>query len=711
MRKIRRRSLRIQNYPASSVADSVTAENHGAEELFGDTDMYGSKWLLDSDRNHSQKQQIPNDLNRRPAAAEDSTCSRFLHCTAQTAGTSADDVFHSSKLHYSDQQQEKTSADSFLCGEATGSLNKAFNQSEHFPAACIGDTLHSCESKEKLCEHQLSTLVGLSSPKMVLDSEQSFVRHQLQHACSISTENSLFGNTQLSLLPNDVETIIPMDSSNTASDHIRLYSDSDSSVQLGSSMIGSTSTCCSVGIVNCVSAVCHSNEELLSAHFDTRSNLIDKSSGVDVQLSSGSQENRTLGTGNSDGHTVENINLSTHHYDGETNSCKLNTVVGNTGVPLNEIVISDTTVLHQHGGFHTEQKPSVACLMHSISNNYVNKHQAAKIRKERRRSAFGSEFKLTTCAHQGSPPNSDSPGALQELEFPVQNQCIQNSLPVSPCQSQSATCTTNDGNVQPVVTVASEGQVSSSSTEDLQIGNVRDGSGEAGLLVTDSFDQKSASGQELQHLQPKSKRKKRMSADIFVTAPNTLMSANEDCHALDQSDGCVVEKSVFTNKRSSLRLLRRQSYKFALSGAASADTETSSNTAQSGSSEIPVSTGRRADVLTEMHGDVCADLEEPAETVISPELENLYRNKNYKKPADRTWETIFECPSKGRMTSKQKWRRYLPFEDTISMSKFKRRWKKAIQNGWDAASKIPKQTSDQEVKQKLQKLDEEISNA
>ena len=63
------------------------------------------------------------------------------------------------------------------------------------------------------------------------------------------------------------------------------------------------------------------------------------------------------------------------------------------------------------------------------------------------------------------------------------------------------------------------------------------------------------------------------------------------------------------------------------------------------------------------------------------------------------------------MTSKQKLRRYLSFEDTIPMSKLKRRWKKATLNGWDAGGKIPKQMSDHEVKQKLQKLDEEISNA
>ena len=713
LKKSRRRSLRIQNYPASS----VTAENNYAGELIGDPDseVYGSRLLLDSETYHDQNWQTSNDLIQEVVASEYPTCSRFLDGAVQTAtsatsiSASGQHVFYTSERYYSDQQQElgRTPAVPFECRKACDTWNKGTYQSEHSPA-CVSDTVAACGSKEKLHGHQISPLLNLITPTLILDSGRLFpIRDELQQTCSSNTENILSVNTGLPVLPHSDSvntTTIPKNSANITSGQ-KLFSNSSVTVGYGSPYKYqiSTSACCSVSISNCVSAVCQSNQGFLSAQFYMPSSLhvVDGSSVLGVE-----QESKTLDTCNSDGHSIENDSVSTHRYDGETSGCKLNSVVGNTNVPVDAADISYTTALHQHCGCHTEQKRSTAL------RNDVSKYQAAKIKKQRRRSAFGSEFKLATCARQSSPPNtnSDKPGMFQEPGFPAQKQCIQNSLLVSSSQSQSVTCTINDGKL---ITLASNGQLHNINTEALQLGNVRADVEEAGL-DTGSCDQESPSGQQLQCPQPKSKRKKRMSADASVMGPSTLMNSIQDY----QFGGCVVENSVFTKRRSSLRLLRRHSHKFAFSDSDTVSTETETseskkNKTQTGrsESESPVPSGKGSEPLTQLHSDVCFDFEKTAETTISPQLENLYRNKNYKKPADKSWETIFECPFKGRMTSKQKLRRYLSFEDTIPMSKLKRRWKKATLNGWDAGGKIPKQMSDHEVKQKLQKLDEEISNA
>ena len=194
------------------------------------------------------------------------------------------------------------------------------------------------------------------------------------------------------VLPHGVNTTkIPKNSANITSGQ-KLFSNSSVTVGCGSPYKYqiSTSACCSVSISNCVSAVCQSNQGFLSAQFDMPSSLhvVDGSSVLGVE-----QESKTLDTCSSNGHSTENDSFSTHRYDGETNECKLNTVVGNTNVPVDAADISYTTALHQHCGSHIEQKQSTA-----LRN--VSKYQAAKIKKQRRRSAFGSEFKLATCAHQ-----------------------------------------------------------------------------------------------------------------------------------------------------------------------------------------------------------------------------------------------------------------------------------------------------------------------
>ena len=717
-RKSRRRSLRILHYPALS----MTAENDDVEELSSDSEMYGSKWLPDSKEHHTQNQQIQGSLDQQAAAAEvDPSCSMFLHCAmrASPASTSGQDVFITPELYQCSQQQEKrlyrTPVDLFECGMTNETtLNKVFFLSEQSPA-CVGDTLPPSETKENLSNHQVSPLLDLSTPKEVFDISVS--RDQMQHPNNINTKHVLSRNIGLSVPPLSVDmTEMLIVSSKTASGQIphstSASTSSLSTVGFGSIMI-SASAYPSVDGSNYVSALGHSNEGFLSAPLDVVNSLDDRSSvaGVDVQKSTGSLESQILDMGNSDGHTVGNDNLSVHHYDGEIRHSEINTAVVNTDVPVS-VVISHTTELHQHCGSDSEvdQKPNATHSINNLPTTSGCKQQDAKIKKQRRRSRFGAEFMLATCAHQDSPSGDShvTPEVSPELEFSVQKKCVQDSLLVSPSyQPQCVTCTVNDGKVQPVIlanNTNSNSDIISSTEDDLKLRNLMAVIKEVGLAVTGSCDQESARGEQLQDSQPNTnrKRKRRMSADSSVMAPNAFMSSTRD-----QSGGSVSEHSVFTRRRSSLRLVCRQSHKFSISSRTC--DESANNKAQSESSESPVSTyHRNTELLAQLPNDACV---EPADMVISPELESLYHNKNYKKPAEKTWETIFESPAKGKMTSKKKFRRYLPFEDDIPMSKLKRRWKKATQNGWDASDKIQNQMNDQAMKQKLKKLAEELSDA
>ena len=64
-------------------------------------------------------------------------------------------------------------------------------------------------------------------------------------------------------------------------------------------------------------------------------------------------------------------------------------------------------------------------------------------------------------------------------------------------------------------------------------------------------------------------------------------------------------------------------------------------------------------------------------------LEDIYRNKNYKKPEDKTWETIFESPkSLDQYYSKRRMHTCIDFEKP-TQTKLKRRLQRAVRNGWD----------------------------
>ena len=82
-------------------------------------------------------------------------------------------------------------------------------------------------------------------------------------------------------------------------------------------------------------------------------------------------------------------------------------------------------------------------------------------------------------------------------------------------------------------------------------------------------------------------------------------------------------------------------------------------------------------------------------------LEDIYRNKNYKKPEDKTWETIFESPkSLDQYYSKRRIHTYIDFEKP-TQTKLKRRIQRAVRNGWDPKKKKKTVLSDDMFQLKL----------
>ncbi|XP_046570752.1 uncharacterized protein LOC124279003 [Haliotis rubra] len=100
-----------------------------------------------------------------------------------------------------------------------------------------------------------------------------------------------------------------------------------------------------------------------------------------------------------------------------------------------------------------------------------------------------------------------------------------------------------------------------------------------------------------------------------------------------------------------------------------------------------------------------------AAAALEENLEDLYRNKNYKAPGERMWETLFESPDKTKqpelLMSRRKYRRSLAFE-VIPPSKMKRRLQRAVSQGWDVTGRKRKLVQMEEVKMKIAALSAEI---
>ena len=99
-------------------------------------------------------------------------------------------------------------------------------------------------------------------------------------------------------------------------------------------------------------------------------------------------------------------------------------------------------------------------------------------------------------------------------------------------------------------------------------------------------------------------------------------------------------------------------------------------------------------------------------------LEDIYRNKNYVKPQDKTWETIFESPKSDQLFSKRKVHTHFNFEDNTfykpTQEKVKKRQKRAVKNGWDPKKRKRQAISEDVFQVKIanifSELDEEGSS-
>ncbi|XP_041350205.1 uncharacterized protein LOC121369303 [Gigantopelta aegis] len=89
-------------------------------------------------------------------------------------------------------------------------------------------------------------------------------------------------------------------------------------------------------------------------------------------------------------------------------------------------------------------------------------------------------------------------------------------------------------------------------------------------------------------------------------------------------------------------------------------------------------------------------------------LEDLYRNKNFKMPDKKTWETIFEVPHDGTLVSKKKQNRILLFEN-VPPAKKKRRQQKAAKLGWDVTGRKRVKMSDDYVRDFISAISQDLA--
>ena len=90
-------------------------------------------------------------------------------------------------------------------------------------------------------------------------------------------------------------------------------------------------------------------------------------------------------------------------------------------------------------------------------------------------------------------------------------------------------------------------------------------------------------------------------------------------------------------------------------------------------------------------------------------LEKLYRNKNFKMPTKKTWETIFEDPHNGNLVGKKKQNRILLFE-TITAVKQKRRQQKASKLGWGVTGRNSVRLPDEYVTDIINAIAEDLAS-
>ncbi|XP_050409855.2 homeobox protein 4 [Patella vulgata] len=215
---------------------------------------------------------------------------------------------------------------------------------------------------------------------------------------------------------------------------------------------------------------------------------------------------------------------------------------------------------------------------------------------------------------------------------------------------------------------------------------------------------------------------------VILPDSDTYPSQNVDmidCE-LDNFNMTSLAESIDSQKENEMknkRRSRRQTAEYYISAesgnSANEETGSSDNTAEESNVRKSKRT-RRKSLDIYQAGQIYEEEEPPQKFFISrfvkynrpkkpvtENLEDLYMNKNYKAPLEKTWETIYESPGKSKqpcqLISKKRFRRVVDFDGFVP-TKYKRRLQKASNNGWDVTGKKNNTLTDDFVQNKLSEL-------
>ncbi|KAK6190596.1 hypothetical protein SNE40_002427 [Patella caerulea] len=215
---------------------------------------------------------------------------------------------------------------------------------------------------------------------------------------------------------------------------------------------------------------------------------------------------------------------------------------------------------------------------------------------------------------------------------------------------------------------------------------------------------------------------------VILTDSETYPSQNVDmidCE-LDNFNMTSLAESIDSQKENEMKTKRRSRRKSAeyyisseSNNIANEETESSDNIAEESNVRKSKRT-RRKSLDIYQAGQMYEEEEPPQKFFISrfvkytrpkkpvqENLEDLYMNKNYKAPLEKTWETIYESPGKSKqpsqLISKKRFRRVVDFDGFVP-TKYKRRLQKASNNGWDVTGKKNNTLTDDFVQNKLSEL-------
>ena len=404
-----------------------------------------------------------------------------------------------------------------------------------------------------------------------------------------------------------------------------------------------------------------------------------------------------------------NAVVSSSRLSADCVSADTDTSVSEAVTNISEFQPRLTTGFSNQDPVHDLQNPesngnSQLCAKINPNTDAVKK---SKQKKQRRRSALGVDSRLEGFTCHSSFNDTAVLGESGQIRL-LQEDSSNNNDTVDCLASSRFTPNTHSKDRSSVETISAVDLNTGVADCSLQSTNTDSGLGQT--LVECVEPQMSLAELTTDSEPVKKKKRRRTAEEVLLSGLSATFPSNCEETSVNENESTNTssERSASRRRRSSLRLYRQQkvvtdSTVVSVSGN---DMPCNEDSDIQGSADVSNKQNLQVDEgIT--NSDNLAEPQDVDSTSIPSELEHLYHNKNYRKPANKTWETIFELPSRGKLTSKQKQKRYLQFEDHVPMSKLKRRWNKAIKNGWNATAKPA--TTKQDVLEKLRQLDKEMS--